>query len=315
MKIRDWGVFTLLAAIWGSSYLFIKIGLNDLQPFTLVAVRLALGAAGMWIIVAVMRLPLPRDWKTIAKLSLLGFTNTTLPFVLITWGETRIDSGVASVLNATVPLFSLIIAHFFLEDEKITWLRLGGLTTGFLGIVLIFSEHIGDIFGGGDAGSAMTLLAQLAVIGASVAYAGSSVFAKTQVKKIHPMMVAGFQLGSAFVWSAISAVVVEWPLQIQMSNQSVFALAWLGILGTCIAYVIYFHLINVWGATRTTLVTYLIPVLGVSLGALVLGEQADWRLLAGFALIASGIGLVNARRPSQPAPKEAATPETAELSG
>src|SRR5262245_13837562 len=242
MKYREWGLFFLISAIWGSSFLFIKLGLEELRPFTLVMLRLAFGAGGLWIIIAALRLPLPKDWATIARLCLLGLTNTALPFVLITWGETQINSGVASVLNGTVPLFSLVIAHFFLADEKMTWLRLGGLITGFLGLTLIFSDSLIKVFGGGQALSSLVLLGQLAVVVASISYAGSSVFARTQVKKVHPIVVAGFQTGSALVMITIATLIVESPIHIQMGPQTLFSIAWLGILGTCTAYLIYFHL-------------------------------------------------------------------------
>src|SRR5258706_2873441 len=164
MKYREWGLFFLISAIWGSSFLFIKLGLEELTPFTLVMLRLTFGAGGLWIIIAALRLPLPKDWGTIARLCLLGLTNTALPFALITWGETHIDSGVASVLNGTVPLFSLIIAHFFLADEKMTWLRLGGLITGFLGVTLIFSNSLIKAFSGGRGNCGFCQFRQLALL-------------------------------------------------------------------------------------------------------------------------------------------------------
>jgi drug/metabolite transporter (DMT)-like permease len=295
-NLRLWGLFVALGAIWGSSYLFIKIAGRDLGPFTLVAVRLAFGTLGLWVLLAVMRLRPALDRSTLLKSALMGLINVSLPFVLITWAEKTIDSGMAAVLNSSVPLFAILIAHFALHDEKITWLRAGGLLAGFAGVAVIFSKSLGQVAGTGPA-----LAGQVAVVMASLSYAAATVFARRALGHLHPTVAAAMQVTSALIFSLIGALAFESPLKLAMSGLALFSLVWLGLLGTCLAYFLYFSLVRGWGATRTTLVTYLIPVVSVALGALILSEKTGWQLLAGFALIAGGIALVNfKRKPAQP---------------
>jgi drug/metabolite transporter (DMT)-like permease len=302
--LKTWGIFIALSAIWGSSYLFIKIAGHDLQPFTLVAVRLGLGALGLWGLMAVMRLSPPRDLPTLLKTALLGLLNTTLPFVLIAWAERSIDSGMAAVLNASVPLFALVIAHFALHDERITWLRFAGLAAGFVGVAVTFSENLG----GNETMAALG--GQIATVLAAVCYAGATVFARRSLSHLHPTVAATMQVTTAFIFTLIGALAVEMPLSLTMSADTVFSIVWLGLLGTCLAYYLYFMLIARWGATRTTLVTYVLPVVSVVLGAVVLGERIGWQLVVGFVLIVGGIALVNLRR--TPAPAPIAAPEPAD---
>lgn len=298
--MKQWGAFAALAAIWGSSYLFIKIADRELAAFTLVTVRLALGATGLWIITALMRLPAPHDRRTLLHMAGLGLINTALPFVLITWGEKAVDSGVTSVLLASVPLFALLIAHFALHDERITWLRTVGLLVGFVGVIVIFGENLGQIGSSGVLGSA-TLVGQAAIMLASACYGAGGVMARKLTSQLHPIIASTYQVTGAFIFVLIGALATEWPLRLQMGGGTLFAVSWLGLLGTCTGYVIFFYLIHQWGATRTSLVTYVIPVVSVALGAIVLQEKTDWRLLAGFVLIVGGMALVN-RKPPQITP-------------
>jgi drug/metabolite transporter (DMT)-like permease len=294
MKSKEWGAFILLSAIWGSSFLFIKIAVDDLMPFTLVTVRLGLATVGLWVIVGLSRPRFPREPGTILLAMGMGFLSITLPFVLITWGETTIDSGVASVLNSSVPLFSLVIAHFLLHDERFTWLRLGGLATGFLGVALIFSHDLrGFLLGAGGDLDWPVVRGQLAVVAAAFCYALSAVLIRRWLRNLEPMILAALQVGGAWLFALLGTLLFETPLRLTMSGKSIFALLWLGLLGTCLAYLLYFYILQAWGATRATLVTYVVPMFGVALGALVLDEPVDWHLLAGFALIVAGIALVN----------------------
>ena len=296
-QLKNWGIFLLLSAIWGSSFLFIKIALNDLQPITLVTIRLGLGAIGLCLIAVLTKRKLPEPRIVILSL-LMGITNSAIPFALITWGETTIDSSVASVLNSSVPLFTLIVAHFFLADERITWFRSGGLAMGFLGILLIFSKEIGGALFLGMVSDWLVLRGQLAVVGAAIFYAGSIVAIRRLFMGIDTMILATLQIVGAFLAILPAAILMEGPLSLAMSTRSLFALLWLGLLGTCMAYLIFYQLITAWGATRSTLVTYVVPVFGVTLGAIVLSEPLDWRLFAGLVLIVGGIILVN-QKPRQ----------------
>jgi drug/metabolite transporter (DMT)-like permease len=219
-------------------------------------------------------------------LALLGLTNTGLPIALITWGEQFIDSGIAAILNSTVPFFSLVIAHFFLSDEHITINKLIGLVVGFIGVVILLGRDIGSV------DFKASLVGQLAVLGAAVLYAGSAVYVRRNLKGITPTVQA-FQItlmGDLWVW--IGAFSLETPAFPTLTATWIAAL-WLGLLGTFVAYLIYFNLIQNVGATRATMVTYLLPVFGVALGAIFLREQITLWVILGMALVIAGIYVVN----------------------
>jgi drug/metabolite transporter (DMT)-like permease len=317
MKFKEWGLFAALAFVWGTSFLWIKVGqggelpalglyhpagATTFQPFLLVTFRLLFGLLGMVAVVAWQRASLPRGRGTLLKFLFMGFFNTALPFVLITWGETLIDSGLAAILNATVPLFTIVIANFWLHDERLTLGRLGGLVIGFAGVVVLVSRDFdptGLLRG--------NILGQLAVIAASVSYAVAVTFSRRHLRN-QPPVVQSFMVllfADALMWAATP--IAESPIVWPTSPLAWFSVLWLGLLGSCLAYLLFFSLINAWGPTRASMVTYTFPVIGLLLGLLLLNEQADWRLAAGSALVVSGIVVVNARtlwqafRPAEPA--------------
>lgn len=314
MKLKEWGLFGLLGLIWGSSFLWIKVaqggalpalgwlhpaGAAVFQPFLLVTFRLLFGLIGMIAVLATQRQALPRDRRTLLAYLFMGVFNTAVPFVLITWGETLIDSSLASILNGTVPLFTIIIAHFVLPDEKITAARLAGLGVGFLGVVVLVSRDLAP------EGLTGNVWGQVAVLAAAVSYAVALTFSRRYLRN-QPPAVQSFMVllfADALLWAATP--IAESPLQWPTSPLAWFAVVWLGLLGSCVAYLLFFSLINAWGPTRASLVTYVFPVIGVFLGVLLLGETADWRLLAGSALVVAGILVVNLRalvRAFRPAP-------------
>ncbi len=284
----DWLLFGLLGLFWGSSYLFIKIGVETLPTFTLIAGRLGIGATLIGIVLLVARQPLPRDRRTYGHLVVLALINIVIPFTLITWGEQSIDSALASVLNSTVPLFTIVLAALVLHDEPITVNRLVGLLIGFGGVVVLTSRSLG-----GAAES--STLGELAMIGSSISYACGVVYARRNVRGLRPMVPAFFQVGIAFVITATLALLVERPLGLELHPDAVFAVTWLGLLGSGFAYLIFYRLLRDWGPTRTSMVAYLLPVVGIALGYLVLGETIDARMLGGTGLIVGGIALVNSR--------------------
>src|SRR3970040_1164263 len=150
MKAKEWTVFVWLGLIWGSSFLWIRIAVQDTGPFTLVALRLLFGLFGLLAVMKYKKLPFPRDKRTLLSLAIMGVINTALPFPLISWGETRIESSLASILNGTVPLFAIIIAHYWLHDERITLARIVGLIVGFVGVVVLVGRDFDINSLGGD---------------------------------------------------------------------------------------------------------------------------------------------------------------------
>jgi drug/metabolite transporter (DMT)-like permease len=283
----DWLVFFALGFMWGSSYLFIRIGVRTLEPFTLIALRLGIGLAVLATVVFLAREALPRDPKIYGHLVVMAVINIALPFFLITTAEKSTESALAAVINGSVPLFTIIIAALVLPDEPITVNRLVGLAVGFVGVVIIVSRGLG-------AGSS-SLSGEVMLLGSSISYAAGAVYARRNVKGLRPMIPALFQVGFAFVITATLALLLEHPFAIQVQSETVFSILWLGILGSGVAYLAVFRLFAHWGATRTTLVAYLLPVVGIILGFLVLNEAIDARIIVGTALVLGGIALVNSR--------------------
>lgn len=287
----DWGVFGALGFMWGSSYLFIKIGVETLAPWTLIAMRLGIGLAVLASVVALAREPLPRHPRIYGHLVVMSVVNIALPFYLITNAEQTVDSALAAILNATVPLFAIVIAALALHDEPITVNRLAGLAVGFVGVVLLVGRGLGDVL----AGSGGSLYGELALVGSSVSYAAGAVYARRNVRGLRPMIPALFQVFFAFLISAALALLLERPLATELREDALVSVLWLGILGSGLAYLAFFRLLGRWGATRTALVAYLLPVVGIVLGAVVLAEEVDARILLGTALVIGGVALVNSR--------------------
>lgn len=285
-------MFVVLGLIWGSSYLWIKVALGTdasagFTPLLLVTFRVAFGVSGLLGILAARGMTLPRDGRTLRACALIGFFNTALPFFLISWGETRIASSMAALLNSAQPLFTVVIAHFALHDEPITGSKAAGLAAGFLGVFVLVSHG----FGGGLG----SLWGQLAVLAATLSYAGASTYARRSLRGMSPIVQSVTPLVFALGYLLVGDAVLERGFHLPTTWLPWLAVAWLGLLGSCVAYLLSFTLMNAWGATRASLVTYLMPVVGLLLGSLVLGEPTDWRLLAGTALVVGGIAIVNAR--------------------
>ncbi|HXG39995.1 MAG TPA: EamA family transporter [Candidatus Limnocylindrales bacterium] len=293
----DWVLFGLLGFFWGSSYLFIKIGVATLPPLTLVTGRLAIGCLLLATVVRLAGEALPRDPRTYGHLVVMAVLNIVVPFSLITWGEQSIDSALAAILNATVPLFTIVFAALVLHDEPITVNRLAGLAVGFAGVVLLVGPGAGGASGapvhassgGGE------LLGEAALIGSSISYAAGNVYARRMVRGLRPMVTALFQVAFALLLSGLLAAVFEAPWTVRPAPEAVLAVVWLGLLGSGLAYLIFFRLLRDWGSTRTSLVAYLLPIVGIVLGVGVAGERIEPSTLVGTALVIGGVALVNAR--------------------
>jgi drug/metabolite transporter (DMT)-like permease len=290
----DWLLFLALGFMWGSSYLFIKIGVEaGLTPFTLVALRLGIGFMLLATVVLVARESLPRDPRVYGHLIVMGAMNIAIPFSLITWAELSVTSALAATMNAAVPLFVIVIAAIFLRDERITLNRLAGLAVGFVGVAILVGFDPADIARSNAGG-------EIALIGSTLSYAVGAVYARRNIHGLRPMIPALFQVGFALVMVLVLAFVFEHPLNVGMTPNAMFAVIWLGLLGSGLAYLGFFRILGRWGATRTSMVAYLLPVYGITLGALVLNEPVDARLLVGTALIFTGVALVNSKYGARP---------------
>ena len=265
--------------------MWIKIAVQEVGPLTLVAFRVLFGLLFGIVVIAIQRTPLPHTFKAWWPLLLLGLTNVAIPFVLISWGEKSIDSAVASILDATVPLFTILIAHFLLQDDKMTVPKVLGLLMGFAGVIVLLSKDIGASTG--------SLLGQLAVIVASMFYAGSSVLVRKTTEDTPGILRSAGPLVSATAIMWLGTALFESPVTIPQIGITWVALLWLGIFGSGLAFVLAYYLIHEIGPTRTTMVTYLFPLGGVILGATFLSEQITWQVIAGAVLILTSLAVAN----------------------
>ena len=281
----DWLIFLALGFMWGSSYLFIKLAVDDFGTFSLVGLRLLVGAILLWIVVRIARQPLPRDRKTYGHLLVMAIINITIPFLLITWAEASVESSLAAILTSPVPLFAIVLSALFLPDEPIRVNGLIGLLVGFVGVVIVTSP--------GLTGEKSSLAGELALLGAAFSYAAGAVYSRRNVRGLPPMVPAVFQVTFAAIIVTTLAVLFEHPWTATPDAEAIFSILWLGLLGSGVAYLLVFRLFAHWGATRTTLVAYLLPVVGIFLGAIVLGDPVTLNRLAGTALVITGIAIVN----------------------
>ena len=280
-----WLLFLALGFMWGSSYLFIKLAVDDFGTFTLVALRLAVGAVLLWAVVAATRQELPREPRIYGHLFVMGLVNIVIPFALITWAEQSVDSSLAAILTAPVPLFAIVIAPFFLHDEPIRVNGVIGLLVGFVGVVILTSRDLSV----GDS----DLSGEIALLGAAFSYAIGAVYARRNMRGVPPLIPAVFQVSFALLVSGVIALAAERPWEARPDLEAIFSILWLGIVGSGLAYLVVFRLFAAWGATRTTMVAYEIPVVGILLGFFVLAEPVDLRLLIGTGLVVGGVALVN----------------------
>jgi len=283
----DWLIFAALGFMWGSSYLFIKLAVDSFGTFTLISLRLGIGAALLWIVVRASGISLPRDPRLYGHLLVMALVNITLPFTLITWAEQSVDSALAAILTSAVPIFVIVIAPIFLPEEPIRVNGVVGLVIGFIGVVVLVSPGLIQV--GGNPGG------ELALVGAALVYAIGNVYNRRNVRGVPPLIPAVFQVTFALVIVTGLAFAFERPLESRPDLEAIFSVVWLGIFGSALAYLGYFRLLSRWGATRTSLVAYLLPVVGIVLGFLVLSEPVDGPIILGTALIIGGIALVNGR--------------------
>jgi drug/metabolite transporter (DMT)-like permease len=285
LKLKHWFIFILLGAIWSSSFMWIKIAVQEIGPITLVAYRVLFGLLFGIVVILIQRVQLPRTLKDWTPLLVLGITNVAVPFFLISWGEQSIDSAVAAILDATVPLFTILIAHYLLQDDKMTWPKVLGLLMGFAGVVILMSKDIGNSLG--------SVLGQLAVIVASAFYAGSAVYARKTTEDTSGIMRSVGPLVSATAVMWLATFLVESPVQIPQLEIAWIALLFLGVLGSGVAFIMLYYLIHEIGPTRTSMVTYLFPLGGVILGTAFLNEELSWQLMIGAALIVLSLAVAN----------------------
>ena len=285
MKLKHWLVFILLGAIWSSSFMWIKIAVQEIGPITLVAFRVLFGLLFGVVVIYIQRIQWPRTLKEWTPLLLLGVANIAIPFFLISWGEQSIDSAVASILNATTPLFTILIAHYLLHDDKMTAPKVLGLLMGFAGVVILMSKDIGASLG--------SVLGQLAIVLASAFYAGGAVYARKTTHDMPGILRSAGPLLPATLVMWLAMFLVESPVKLPQLGITWISLLFLGVLGSGFAFVLSYYLIHEIGPTRTSMVTYLFPLGGLILGVIFLNEEISWQLLVGAVLIVLSLVIAN----------------------
>jgi drug/metabolite transporter (DMT)-like permease len=290
MNRSDWLTLIALALIWGAAFIFISVAVNEVAPLTYVWLRLTAAAAAMWLFLwwRGESAGLPRQvWGSIFVLALF---NNAIPFVLFGWGQTHIASGLAAILNATTPIWGVVVAHLFTQDEKLSGRKLAGVVLGFAGVtVMIGPALLGSI---GD-----NVLAQLACVAAALCYAFAGVWARRyRGMGLSPISVTTGQLTAGALILLPLALLVDQPwLDPLPSLKAIGAIAALAVVCSAFAYILYFRLIDRAGATNALLVTLLVPPVAILLGSLVLNEIIEPRDFAGLALIALGLAAIDGR--------------------
>jgi|TARA_B110001469_G_scaffold23786_1_gene24458 drug/metabolite transporter (DMT)-like permease len=294
MGMREWLMLITLSLLWGGSFFFVGVAVVELPPLTIVTLRVGLAAITLWIIVLFMGLSLPKSPNVWVAFLIMGLLNNVIPFSLIVWGQTHIASGLASVLNATTPLFGVIVVGLLLVDERATAMKLVGVAVGFLGVVMMIGIPSLDSVKQG------TILAQIAILGAALSYAFASVFGRRfKAMGLKPIIIAAGQVTGSTALLAPVAFYVDGPLAL-LGPGSPSIMVWASILtlavfSTALAYILYFKILASSGATNILLVTLLVPVSAIFLGLLFLNETLQWVNLAGMALIAIGLSAIDGR--------------------
>jgi drug/metabolite transporter (DMT)-like permease len=286
----EWTMLLTLSVLWGGSFFFIGVAVSELPTLSIVVLRVGLSAMALWAVILLTGRTVPKNLKVWLSFFGMGLLNNVIPFGLIVWGQQTIASGLASILNATTPLFTVVVAGLFLSDEALNSRKLLGVMIGFVGVTLMI---------GPDAlsGLSSNVLAQAAILGGALSYAIAGVYGR-RFKRfgVEPVMTAAGQVTASTILLVPFALVIDRPWTLQMpSNLTWASIIGLAILSTAIAYILYFKILERAGATNLLLVTFLIPVSAVLLGFLFLGERLGWVHALGMMLIGSGLAAIDGR--------------------
>jgi len=282
-------VWLVLCGIWGSTWLFIKLGLKDLPPLTFAGIRFVIGCAILFAIIRIRGIQLPRgraDWGLLAVTGILSFG---LNYGLVFWGEQHITSGLAALLQATLPAFGLVFAHFHLPGERLSWTKIGGVVLGVCGVAVVFSNQLAIA-------GRQALAGCIALILSAAFAAYSNVLVKAYGKKLNPaIMAAGQMFFGLLLLLAVGLPLEGNPFRFHWTPMAVIALLYLAVVGSVIAFMLYYWLVLNMDVTKSMLIALVTPVVAVILGMLVLDEEFGWRTLAGGAMIMLGIALIVVR--------------------
>jgi drug/metabolite transporter (DMT)-like permease len=298
---REWAMLLGLAALWGGSFFFNGVAVRELPSLTLVWLRVAVAALALLLTLRMLGQSLPRDRCIWAAFLGMGLLNNALPFVLIVWGQHRIASGLAAILNATTPLFGVLVAHALTRDERLTALKAGGVALGFAGAAVMIGP--GVLGGLGD-----DTPAQIACLAAALSYAFAGIYGRRFRRLgVAPLAAAAGQVCASTLLLLPVMLLIDQPWTLAPPNAATWgAVLGVGLLSTALAYWLYFRILATSGATNLLLVTFLIPVSAILLGVSVLGETLQPRHLLGMALIGGGLAFIDGRLPRRLLPAKPA---------
>jgi len=287
---REWATLGALSVLWGGSFLFVGVAVREIPPVALVAARVALAALALHLVIRLMGERVPTTRAAWSAFFGMGLLNNVVPFTLIAWGQAHIASGLASILNATTPLFTVIVAHWLTADEKMRGRRLAGVAIGFAGVAVM-------VGGAALASLGVDVAAQLAVLAAAVSYALSGVFGRRfKALGIPPLATAAGQVTASSLMLAPVALLIAPPWALPLpSAGAILSVIALALASTALAYILFFRVLASAGATNVAVVTFLIPGTAILLGALVLGERLEPKHFAGMALIGLGLAVLDGR--------------------
>jgi len=290
MGLVEWSMMLLLSMLWGGSYFFVELALVEWSPLLIVGVRVVIASIVIWAMVLVAGMPVPRTREAWIAFFWLGLLNNVFPFLLIVWGQKEIESGLAGILNAAAPVFSVLVAGAWLKDEPMTRSRLLGAVLGLVGVGVLIGP---SALQGWNA----SLLAQVAVLGAALSYAFAGVYARRFPRmNIDPFVAAAGQLLMSSVVMTVLVLLFDSPSAVIGTSSTVWiAVVVMAVFSTALAYILYFRLIASAGATNAILVTLLIPITAILLGAIYLGERLEWTHFLGMAVVALGLSIIDGR--------------------
>lgn len=288
MGPAEWVMLIALSILWGGAFFFSEVALRGLPPFSVVFLRLALGALALWV---VFLITVPKDQRSNlpwGAFAMMGLLNNAIPFSLLVWGQTEISSSLASIINAGTPFFTVAVAYVFLKDERLSALKIGGVVIGFIGILVLFGP---DALSAGTAG----FWGQIACVGATISYAFAGVFGR-RFGSLPPLATATGQVTSSTIILLPLVLLVDQPWALPMPGWDVIgSVIGIAIGSTTIAYILFFRILQTSGATNVMLVTFLVPVSAIVLGTLVLGEVLLPKHMLGMALIGLGLAIIDGR--------------------
>lgn len=288
MSALAWLLMAGLALIWGGSFLANRIALVDMPVVWIVALRVAVGAAALWLWVAARRLPLPRTRRALAGFAAMGLLNNILPFSLIVWGQKHVPSGLAGILNASTAIFGVVVAAAVFRDERLGRRRLLGVALGFAGVVVALGPEALSAFD-------PAALGQIAILGAALSYAFAAALGRVVFAGLRPEVAAAGTLSASALGMLPAALVIAGPPRADWAPASWAAVLYLALAASALAYILYFRILALAGAGNLSLVTLLIVPVAIVLGALVFGEALTGADYAGFVLLAAGMVVIDGR--------------------